>query len=406
MKRKQKNALRFRILCIIFISLCIFSFTGEQSAYSVKAEDISLEISQKEVDHLLQEEIRAQLNELDLQGLEAYLRMLDEENTTSLEERLLAFIKDGAFDYKQFWSDIGQVFFAQVSKLMPAFACIAAISLLSGLLSTLKSSTIGKTSSEMIFLFAYAASLIPLISVLIDCFSSVFQSIDNMSKQMEIIFPIMLTLLSASGGTVSAAICRPAVSFFATTIVSVIQNAVFPFTVLIVAFSMASHLTKELKIGKFTAFFKSINKWIIGICISVFGLFFTLQGITSATYDGAVRRAAKYAIGNGVPIVGGFLSGGFDLAVAGSILIKNSIGSMSIFLMASILLEPLILLACVNLFLRLIAAVSQPFGDSRISDFLEETATNLQYCTAGLLFTAFLYFLCIVMMICCTEALF
>jgi stage III sporulation protein AE len=137
----------------------------------------------------------------------------------------------------------------------------------------------------------------------------------------------------------------------------------------------------------------------------VFGLFFTLQGLTAATYDGVVRRAAKYAIGSGVPIVGGFLSGGFDLAVAGSILIKNSLGSMSIFLMVSVLFEPLVTLISVNVMLRFTAAITQPYGDSRISDFLGETADNLNYCTAGLLFTAFLYFITIVLIVSASEAL-
>ena len=143
----------------------------------------------------------------------------------------------------------------------------------------------------------------------------------------------------------------------------------------------------------------------MGICISIFGLFFTLQGITASVYDGVVRRTAKYAIGNGIPIVGGFLSGGFDLAVAGSILIKNSLGAFSIVLMVFILFEPLVLLIAVNVLLRLTAAITQPFGDSRISDFLGDTADNLRYCTAGLLFIAFAYFLSIVLMVLSTESL-
>ena len=131
-----------------------------------------------------------------------------------------------------------------------------------------------------------------------------------------------------------------------------------------------------------------------------------MQGITAAHYDGIVRRAAKYAIGNGIPIVGGFLSGGFDLAVAGSVLLKNSLGSMSIFLLLTILFEPLLLLISTNFLLRLTSAITQPFGDGRISDFLGETAENLHYCTAGLLFTAFLYFLSILLMVCASEVLF
>jgi stage III sporulation protein AE len=130
-----------------------------------------------------------------------------------------------------------------------------------------------------------------------------------------------------------------------------------------------------------------------------------MQGITSATYDGIVRRAAKYAIGNGIPIVGGFLSGGFDLAVAAGILIKNSLGSMGIFLMISALFKPLVLLISVNLLLRLVSAIAQPFGASKISDFLSQIADDLNYCTAGILLSAFMYFICIIIAICSTEML-
>lgn len=412
MKRIRKRTRKityFLLLCCI--SLCVLvgssGFGFSQTAVIGQAESATTgEEADETAEELLDENVREQLENLDLSALEEYLASLEGFADTDVKDRLLQYIQGAEMDYESFAKDVLAIFLSDVGELIPAFACIAAISLISGLISMMKSNTAGKTSTEVIFLITYAASLIPLIAILTECFSASINCVSEMSKQMHIIFPLMLTLLSASGGAVSAAVCRPAVGFFATTIVSVIQSVVFPLTILIIAFSMASNLTKELKINKFTQFFKSINKWIIGICISVFGLFFTVQGITAASYDGVVRRAAKYAIGNGIPIVGGFLSGGFDLAVAGSVLIKNSLGSMGIFLILSTLLKPLILLVSVNILLRLVAAVTQPFGDSRISDFLGETADNLHFCTAGVLFIAFLYFLSIVVMICCTEALF
>ena len=357
-------------------------------------------------DEQLNENIYKLLEELDLQALQEYVNSLENFDDESVAERLILYIKGDSFDYENFGRELGAVLFQDVTMVLPSFACIAAIALLSGLISSLRSGSAGKTSADMIYLISYIAALIPLIGVLTECFTQAADSVNAMQKQMHLTFPLLLTLMATSGGALSVAICRPAVAFFSTAIVSVITQVVFPLTITIIAFSMAGNLTKELKIGKFSTFFKSINKWIIGICISVFGLFFTLQGITAATYDGVVRRAAKYAIGNGIPIVGGFLSGGFDLAVAGSILIKNSLGSMSIFLMVSVLFEPLVLLIAVNLLLRFTSAITQPFGDSRISDFLEETAGNLHYCTAGLLFVAFLYFLSILLMVSSTEALF
>ena len=399
------NKKRIHIFSIILISLCTILALFMHTNQVALAEENTRTSSQEAALEEMEKGILDQLGNLNLSDLEEYVNSLDNFMDESLAERLLKYVRGDAFDYQNFGQALLQIFFANVQAVLPSFACIAAISLLSGLLSALKSDTNAKTTAEMIHLITYAGTLIPILTIMIECFSSSMRCISAMRTQMALIFPLMLTLLTASGGTVSAAICRPAVGFFATTIVSIIQTVIFPVTILIVAFSIASNLTKELKISKFTSFFKSINKWIIGVCVSVFGIFFTVQGITSATYDGVARRAAKYAIGNGVPIVGGFLSGGFDLAIAGSVLIKNALGSMGIALLFFVLFEPMILLIAVNLLLRLVAAITQPFGDSQISDFLGETAENLQYCMAGLILTAFLYFLMIVMMICCTEAI-
>lgn len=401
----KKHKKRILFIGIIFISLCVlFSFFIHTSIKASANENSTVSAQSTAVDEM-EKNILEQLDKLDLSQLQNYANSLDGFMDGNLIDRILEYIKGGSIDYAAFGQDLLRIFFSSVQAVLPSFACIVAISLLSGLLSTLKSDTNGVTSSEMIHLITYAAALIPILAIITQSVSSCVRCVVAMSKQMCLIFPLMLTMLSASGGSVTAAICRPAVGFLSTTIVSIVQAVVFPVTILIIAFSIAGNLTKELKLGKFTAFFKSINKWIIGVCIAIFGVFFTVQGITSATYDGIVRRAAKYAIGNGVPIVGGFLSGGFDLMIAGSVLIKNALGSMGIAMLVFVLFEPLFLLIAVNILMRLVAAITQPFGDSRISDFLGETADNLQYCMAGILLTAFLYFLTIVLMICCTEAM-
>ncbi len=379
----------------IFFLFCLFGCMSRITAFAATEEE-----------DRLNETIVEQLERLDLKQLQEYVDSLGNFTNESVIERLIAYVGGQEMDYVGLVEQATTVLLAKVTEILPVFACISAITLLSGLLSAMKSGTTVKTTTETMFLITYAAALIPLVAVLTECFQLSMDSISQMQRQMQIVFPLILTLMAASGGTLTAAVCRPAVAFFATNIVSVIRSVVFPITITIVVFSMASCFTKEIKISRFTAFFKSINKWIIGICISAFGIFFTLQGITAANYDGILRRTTKYVIGNGIPIVGGFLSGGFDLAVAGSVLIKNSLGSMSIFLMVTVLFEPLILLISVNLLLRLTAALTQSFGDGKISDFLGETAENLHYCTAGLLFTAFLYFLSIMLMVCASEALF
>ena len=394
----HKKTLFYRLL---FILLCILIALPFSSFEAVAAGGDTQETSSQ-----LEESIREQIDKLDLEGLQAYVDSLAGDTRKSVGERLLEYVQGNNFDYEDFFKNFLLIFFAKALELLPAFACIMAIALLSGLLNALKGGGTTAASGEMASLLLYLGGLIPLLSVLIKVLLETWSGIQEMNKQMQLVFPLMLTLMSISGGVTSAAVCKPAVAFFSTLISSILREVVFPFTIVIIVFSIATNFTKELKIDKFSAFFKGINKWVIGVSVSVFGLFFTLQGITAATYDGVVRRAAKYAIGNGVPIVGGFLSGGFDLVVAGSVLLKNALGSFSIFLLIAVILEPLIVIISFHLLLRLTSAVTQSLGDGRISKILGDTADNLRYCTACLLLTAFLYFLCVMLLIFCTEALF
>lgn len=50
--------------------------------------------------------------------------------------------------------------------MLPAFACICAVALLCGILSSVKSSFADQTSADVIFLVGYAAALIPVLAVL------------------------------------------------------------------------------------------------------------------------------------------------------------------------------------------------------------------------------------------------
>lgn len=395
-KRKSRK-LPIAVFILFFISLFVFF----PATVSVKAD-----VSEPAQDAALEENIREQLDKLDLTALQSYLDSLKNTSKKDVKDALFEYISGRNINYQSFGKEILLILFSKVTEIFPYFACIIAVTLLSGLLSSMQDGLTQGSSVKTVRLIAYASALIPLITISSECISETIKGITSMQKQMGAIYPIMMTLLAACGNTVTVSVCRPAVGFFATAISTILCEIVMPLTLVIMVFSFISNFTKTLKIEKFTAFFKSINKWIVGVSISVFGLFFTLQGITAASYDGVVRRAAKYAIGNGVPIIGGFLSGGFDLAVAGGVLIKNALGSMGIFLMISVLLEPIILLISVGILLRLTAAIAQPLGDGEISGVLAQTADNLNYCTACLLFVGFLYFLTIVIMICCTETIF
>lgn len=362
------------------------------------------ESAENEGKNALNESIYGQIDALDLEELQKYADSLGVFDGKSVGERLIDYIGGESFDYGDFFSQMKSLFFKDVEEMLPAFASIAAAALLCGVFAAIRSASGG--TEHVTFLVTFSAVLLPVLTVITACFTAAKEAVESIDKQIQIVFPVLLTLMSVSGEAASAAVYTPAAAFLSAGAVALIKSVLLPMAITITAFSAAGNLSPSLKLNRFSAFFKSMYKWLTGVSVSVFGLFFTAQGFGGAAYDGIMRRAAKYAIGTGVPIVGGFLSGGFDLAVAGSALIKNSVGYLGMILLLAVVFKPLVMLIAANVLFRFTAAVSAPMGESRISDFLNETAGNVNFCLAGVLMAAFMYFITLLLCVCFTETAF
>ena len=144
---------------------------------------------------------------------------------------------------------------------------------------------------------------------------------------------------------------------------------------------------------------KSIMKWVMGITVTVFSVFLTVQSTAAGLFDGVLFKTTKYIIGNSVPIVGGFISGGFDLLTAAGLLVKNSVGICGVLLLFSQIVGPLVLLIAFSLLLKLVAAVVQAAGEGGFYKLFSELSSDTQYFTAGLLTVSFMYALVIMLVI-------
>ena len=81
-------------------------------------------------------------------------------------------------------------------------------------------------------------------------------------------------------------------------------------------------------------------------------------------------RAARYVIGSYVPIVGGYISQGFDLVTASVLLIKNALGIGGVLAVLAVVLSPLLKLMALTLGLKLVAGIIEPVGDKRMASFV------------------------------------
>ncbi len=308
-------------------------------------------------------------------------------------------ILSGSFfeDYPDIFSGIIALLGGFISAVLPMVVFIVAITILCGFVGTAKDNKGGV--GNIVYFVAYSAVVLIVVSSVVDLIGIVGNTLTLIKTQIDIVFPIILTLMVTSGASASAGIYQPAVAILSTGIVQIFTMIVMPLFIISFAFSVVSNIAPNTKLDKFVSFFSSLFKWIVGICFTVFLAFMTIQGITAGSFDSVSIRATKMTVSGYVPIVGGYLSQGFDLIMASSVLIKNAVGMSGILLLLGIILSPIIKIVIFSLAIKLASAVTQPVADSRISSFLSSIGKSFSMLVSCLIGTGFMYFVTLALFI-------
>lgn len=378
----MKNPVKYSVLCVFILSALFFAFG---STLRANAEDVS-------------EEIEEQLNNIELGDIEDYFSQKNTRyyNFSDAFKKMLS--GDFAIDYDNIGEYVKTVFFEEISSLLPVIAGIVFIAFISSFLQNIRGNTLREDVGGIIKFACLSSVIILLSGEFFIVWNTVQNTIKNLSDFNEIMSPIILTLMVASGGSVSAGIYKPLVLFLTGGIVNLFYSVVIPLIGVITVIDVLSCFSSAVKLKNFSEFLTGLLKWIFGIVITVYGFFITVQGISAASFDGISIKIAKYAVGNGIPIVGGLLREGFDVVIAGSVIIKNSIGIAGILGVFYFLLSPVVFLASLSLLLKLSSAITSVFSDDVISDFLKKTSKSVTYFSVCVITVAFMTFITVLLM--------
>ena len=100
-----------------------------------------------------------------------------------------------------------------------------------------------------------------------------------------------------------------------------------------------------------------------------------------------------------IPILGGYLSDGFDLMLASFSLIKNSLGILSLLMILSIIALPVLKIVILSLGLKLASGIIEPLCDSKFSKMLQGISSNLTLLIISLLGVAFMFLLTVMLVV-------
>ena len=370
------------------------------------------ENSEDEIFRQLDENIKNQLDMLDMEELDRLLQELGVDSieifgSSSFQDKVVD-ILDGKFieDSGSFLEAFFKLLFSELLKIVPLLASIAVISILCGLISQMKSGIMSESTGQIIFFVCFSIVVVLTLVCVVNLLDTAKGTINLLKSQMNVAFPILLTLMAGVGGTVSVQVYQPAVALLSGGVIEIVTNIVLPLFIFTLVFSVVSNLSKNVKLSKLTDFFKSSSTTILVVTFTVFTAFLSIQGLTGGAFDGVSIRAAKFATKSYIPILGGYLADGFDLILASSVLIKNSVGVAGLLLLVCTILMPVLQILGVCWGLKFVAAVVEPITDSRITSFLTGIAKSVNMLIVAILAVAFMYFICVMLLIFTSNAFF
>lgn len=378
---------------LILLAAVIFGIYGGFE----RAEGATDEEKVEEILNQLKDEIDKGVGTLVSDDLDEYF------STQSGLGSLKEFIKDVTNGENFKITDIFTYFTSSIKnnvfEVIAGVSIIVVLSVLGGMSDALTSGFKRQSTKTIVYFAIYSGAVAAVTVMFTALVKTTVSAVNDLNTLVQYVSPVFITLLTALGGVGGAEMLAPFTLLIGGVVISVINALIIPLFFAALVFTIIGNLSDNVKLGKLTKAVKSIGSWVLG---GMFGLVTTLasiQGLVGAGIDTITVKSAKFAVSGYIPILGGYISEGFDIVMAGGVLIKNAFGLGVFIMLVAIAAAPLVKLVLFSLVLKLTAGIIEPVADSKISEMVYGAAGCLNLLIAAVAGTAFLVFVMLLLVI-------
>ena len=254
-----------------------------------------------------------------------------------------------------------------------------------------------KRSVKIVFCFLFC---LILLSSFKNYYGVVLSFIERVFEFTAFLFPILVALVTMTGATTSAGTYGALSVFVLSSGSYIIKYILLPVSVSIFLLSLFGSVMKNKKFDRVCDISKLIFKYVVILFFSIFGLLSFVNIMVTGSKDGINMRLTKYAIKNYVPVLGGYISDGFDFIKSCSVLIKNAFGFCSVLMLFSMLIAPLVLSLVFIFGFKILSALTGYVGDGAFSDMFNDVSkaySNFLTVLIGLFLIMFIFIFLVVM---------
>ena len=297
-------------------------------------------------------------------------------------------------DGEKIMEDISKIFLSEIHLSLNLLSKIMIITLISTILTNLQNSFEESSISQLANYFTYILIAVLVITNFSDLMDMAKITVGRMVDFMQVLLPILLTLLIVTGGPTTKILYHPMILGTINLLGITVSSIIFPLIFFSFIVSILSNLSQRAELGKLAELARQIITFIISAIFTIFIGILTIYGLSSKI-DGLSIRTAKFAVDTLVPIVGGFLSDSVDAVIGSSAILKNGIGIIGLIILIMIILLPIIKITVLLLVYSIIGAIVEPIASSNIIKFFGDVSKTLLLVLISLVAVGIMFFITI-----------
>jgi stage III sporulation protein AE len=242
---------------------------------------------------------------------------------------------------KDFIGGIIQTIKDKIASPLKALGTILGICIMCAMLYSLKGDEDSPLPEVFSLVSALAVTAVAAYPIL-ECVSLVSAAIKDTSTFMITFVPVLSGAMTAAGQPISGALYNVFLFGACQIVAQIAADLLVPLMGVYLAVSIAGAISPDIKADSVASGIKSVAGWGLGLIVTVFVGLLSIQTIVGSGADTVTDKAAKFMLGNFVPVVGSALSDAFTTARGCLRLIKSAVGAYGIIAAALIILPALI----------------------------------------------------------------
>ena len=278
----------------------------------------------------------------------------------------------GEVDNQTFFQKILNLLGGELVDGLTVLGSILAIVIIHSILKSVSESLENDTISKLIYYVQY----ILIVTIVMMNFSDIVQVVkdtcNNLICFMNILIPLLISLMIYTGSIATSGILEPIILFLINFIGNIIQTVIIPIVLIFTSLIVISKISDNVQIDKLSKFLKSGVVWFFGIILTIFVGVISLEGTLSSSVDGITSKTTKAVVSSAIPVVGKILGDAVDTVLGAGIKKKNAVGLIGVIVVIGICIIPILKLGILTIAYKLLSAICEPIADKNITSLLDQ----------------------------------